>query len=246
MQAPKPGTVMGNHVYIGGDPGDEKSWKHVGAFGQDFPEAQDKIGRISKATDMVQKETSNGMWPDMRTGVIGGWTEDKKGLPAYNMKALLAPVVAKTTLGTISEAKQGGASLGVNPTDRDAAIYSQAVQNLDNQAVPAGQYLNELNTARNVLTRRYPGLTPDQPLILSEGRSRADLPKGVFYRDPQGNIRRNDNEDRGNPIIRKAPPPIAPPPRANAAPAVPASAKSQGVTPDLWAVMTPEERAAWK
>ncbi|MCA6264150.1 hypothetical protein, partial [Phenylobacterium sp.] len=116
-------------------------------------------------------------------------------------------------LGTISEAKQGGASLGVNPTDRDAAIYAKAVQNLEDVGVPASQYLNELNTASNVLTRRYPGLTPDQPLILSEGRSRADLPRGAFYRDPQGNIRRNDNEDRGNPIIRKAPP-IAPPPRA--------------------------------
>lgn len=240
MQAPKPGTVMGNHVYVGGDPGDQKSWRHVGALNQDFGEAQDKMGRINRAKGPVSGETTNGLFPDMRTGMLGEIMNRVPGSPSYNMKADLAPVMANTTLGTISEAKQGGASLGVNPTDRDAAIYAKAVQNLDDVGVPAKQYLNELNVAGGVLGRRYPGLTEDQPLILQEGRSRADLPKGAFYQDPQGNVRRNDNADRGNPIIRKAPP-IAPPPRANAASPAP-----KGVSAELWAVMTPEERAAWK
>lgn len=240
MQAPKPGTVMGNHVYVGGDPGDQKSWRHVGALNQDFGEAQDKMGRINRAKGPVSGETSNGLFPDMRTGMLGEIMNRVPGSPSYNMKADLAPVMANTTLGTISEAKQGGASLGVNPTDRDAAIYAKAVQNLDDVGVPAKQYLNELNVAGGVLGRRYPGLSEDQPLILQEGRSRADLPKGAFYQDPQGNVRRNDNADRGNPIIRKAPP-IAPPPRAKAASAAP-----KGVSAELWAVMTPEERAAWK
>lgn len=240
MQAPKPGTVMGNHVYVGGDPGDQKSWRHVGALNQDFGEAQDKMARINRAKGPVSGETTNGLFPDMRTGTLGEIMTRVPGSPSYNMKADLAPVMANTTLGTISEAKQGGASLGVNPTDRDAAIYAKAVQNLDDVGVPAKQYLNELNVAGGVLGRRYPGLSEDQPLILQEGRSRADLPKGAFYQDPQGNVRRNDNADRGNPIIRKAPP-IAPPPRANAASPAP-----KGVSAELWAVMTPEERAAWK
>lgn len=240
MQAPTPGTVMGNHVYIGGDPADQKSWRHVGALNQDFGEAQDKMGRIDRAKGPVSGETTNGLWPDLRTGAMADFLSYVPGTPSYNMKADLAPVMANTTLGTIKEQKQEGASLGANPTDRDAAIYAKAVQNLDDLGVPAKQYLNELNVAGNVLARRYPGLTADQPLILQEGRSRADLPKGAFYRDPQGNVRRNDNADRGNPIIRKAPP-IPQPPRANAAPPAP-----KGVSAEVWAVMTPEERALWK
>ena len=223
MQAPTPGTVMGNHVYIGGDPADQKSWRHVGALNQDFGEAQDKMGRIDRAKGPVSGETANGLGLDMRTGMLGNLLSVVPGTPSYNMKADLAPVMANTTLGTIAEAKQGGASLGVNPTDRDAAIYAKAVQNLDDLGVPAKQYLNELNVAGGFLERRYPGLTPDQPLILKEPRTRADLPKGAFYQDPQGNVRRNDNADRGNPIVRKAPQ-IAPPPRANTAPAAPAAA----------------------
>lgn len=58
--------------------------------------------------------------------------------------------------------------------------------------------------------------SPDNPIDLSKGQSRSTIPFGAFYRDPQGNIRRNDNEDRGNPIIRKAPPPIGKPPRVKA------------------------------
>lgn len=42
------------------------------------------------------------------------------------------------------------------------------------------------------------------PIDLSSGASRAGIPKGAYYRDPQGNIRRNDNGDRGNPIFQPA------------------------------------------
>lgn len=45
------------------------------------------------------------------------------------------------------------------------------------------------------------------PFDLSGGESRASLPKGAIYRDPQGNLRRNDNGDAGNPIL---PPPRKP------------------------------------
>jgi hypothetical protein len=214
MQAPKPGTVMGSHVYTGGDPGDEKSWTHLGAINSAFPDLTEKMGRLNTARSWVEGEVANKpIYPDLKTGAIGGATSWAFG-PAANLKSLLAPVVAKQTLGTITEAKQSGASLGTNPTDFDAQIYRQAVANLDNQGVPAPQYLREIEAARGAMSRRAPGLTPDSPLILAQPRSRADLPKGAFYQDPEGNVRRNDNQDRGNPIVRKAAPPIAAPPRA--------------------------------
>lgn len=40
-----------------------------------------------------------------------------------------------------------------------------------------------------------------QPIDLSAGQSRAGLAPGVYYRDPDGNVRRNENGDAGNPIV---------------------------------------------
>ncbi len=48
------------------------------------------------------------------------------------------------------------------------------------------------------------GGTIDNPIDLSQGQSRAGVPQGAYYLDPQGNIRRNDNGDAGNPIFRPA------------------------------------------
>lgn len=48
------------------------------------------------------------------------------------------------------------------------------------------------------------GGSPQTAFDLSGGQSRTTIPVGAFYRDPQGNIRRNLNEDRGNPIVQKA------------------------------------------
>lgn len=48
-----------------------------------------------------------------------------------------------------------------------------------------------------------PGYSPENPLDLSQGQSRSTVPIGAFYRDPQGQIRRNDNGDRGNPIVSR-------------------------------------------
>lgn len=39
------------------------------------------------------------------------------------------------------------------------------------------------------------------PFDLSGGQSRRDIPQGSYYRDPEGNIRRNENADAGNPIV---------------------------------------------
>lgn len=39
------------------------------------------------------------------------------------------------------------------------------------------------------------------PFDLSAGQSRRSISKGAYYRDPDGNIRRNENYDEGNPIV---------------------------------------------
>lgn len=55
---------------------------------------------------------------------------------------------------------------------------------------------------QNPFGNGQPGSSPDMPLDLSGGQSRATVPRGAYYRDAQGNVRRNDNGDRGNPVVR--------------------------------------------
>lgn len=67
------------------------------------------------------------------------------------------------------------------------------------------------DTAIRAAGKAYvPGLdgmgTEASPFVLREGQSRVSLPKGAIYRyERDQNLRRNDNGDAGNPIIRKAP-----------------------------------------
>lgn len=51
------------------------------------------------------------------------------------------------------------------------------------------------------------------PIKLAPGQSRNELTLGDHYLDDQGNIRRNDNGDKGNPIIKAAAKPIQSGPR---------------------------------
>lgn len=47
--------------------------------------------------------------------------------------------------------------------------------------------------------------TMEDPFDLSKGQSRKSIPVGALYRDQQGNVRKNDNLDRGNPIVKASP-----------------------------------------
>lgn len=65
------------------------------------------------------------------------------------------------------------------------------------------------NTAIRSAGQAYiPGVdgrgTLEEPFDLSKGQARTSIPRGVYYRDPQGNIRQNENGDKGNPIRRPA------------------------------------------
>jgi hypothetical protein len=86
-----------------------------------------------------------------------------------------------------------------------------------------------------------PGASARNPLTLAQGQSRSTIPNGAYYRDPQGNVRRNDNGDRGNPVIVKAP--GAQPPRPAAKPAPKPAAKPAGGLAYGGRPVTPAEAA---
>lgn len=195
---PTPGAVENGYVYMGGDPGDQKSWRPLPSYGGETADYQDKLRRLDIAQGMVKK------MPNRTTGILGSILAPIPTTTSHNMRAQLEPVISGNTIGTIMDAKSQGGSLGSNPSNKDAEIYAKAVANLTDQGVAPQQYLDEINTARSVLSRRLPGISQDLPLDLSQGQPRAQVPKGLFYRDPQGNIRRNDNGDAGNPIVKAA------------------------------------------
>lgn len=59
-----------------------------------------------------------------------------------------------------------------------------------------------LNGAQQAF-RKFEGLgTRDTPYEAQAAGDRSTLPRGAYYTDPQGNLRRNDNGPRGNPIVR--------------------------------------------
>lgn len=66
---------------------------------------------------------------------------------------------------------------------------------------PAGPQIGRFPTD---IPKNAPGGSIETAIDLSKGQSRTTIPAFAYYRDPQGNIRRNENDDRGNPIVKKA------------------------------------------
>lgn len=68
----------------------------------------------------------------------------------------------------------------------------------------AGPYSSTIGRYPQMLGKGAQGSAPDNAFDLSQGQSRTTIPAGAYYRDPQGNIRQNMNDDNGNPIVMKA------------------------------------------
>lgn len=170
------------------------------------------------------------------SGKAGFLDHGMKGTPGYNLDSDLSSLRSRIKLQGMARLKAlsptGSTGFGAlsGPENKTLEGY---VASLDN-SLPAGQLRQNMDRVAEWVIQKNPGVDPRNPIDLSDGSSRAHIPKGAYYTDAQGNIRRNDHGDDGNPIIKPAAP--------KAAAATPAPS---GVDPKVWAHMTPQERALW-
>lgn len=127
--------------------------------------------------------------------------------------------------GSPSIYKEEAANNGIIEDGRREAVRrQQRATFLDNYARQYGT----LNGAEEAFRKVVGAGTQASPYSPSEATDRASMPRGAFYYDAQGNLRRNDNGARGNPIIIPAKP-GRPRPAAAPAPAAPS-----GVSVSNW------------
>lgn len=139
----------------------------------------------------------------LNTGTIGWMLGKVGGTPAYNLKADILPIQARGMLGKLMQLKanspQGASGLGAL-SEQEGELLRSTIGNLD-IGQSTDQFTKNLGRAEELIARSYPGLTQNNAIDLSAGQSRTTIPKGAYYKDKDGNIRRNDNMDKGNPII---------------------------------------------
>jgi hypothetical protein len=155
------------------------------------------------------------------TGFIGGVGAQIPGTPQYDLSANIDTIKARSAFGELSAMRKDsptGGALGA-VSERELALLQAANANMD-LGQSEKQLDGNIERFRSAVKGYTPGLTPDTPIKLKTG-SRELIPRGAYYEDPQGNIRRNDNGNAGNPIIKRAATPGRPTPGAPAKPARP-------------------------
>lgn len=139
------------------------------------------------------------------TGLVGGFLRKVPGTPAYQLDSDVDTLKARSAFGELQSMRNSsptGGALGAI-SEGELKLLQAASANLDT-GQGERQFDKNLGRLRSGVTARTPGLTLENPIDLSSGHSRQPVPRGAYYTDPQGNIRRNDNGDRGNPIVKKA------------------------------------------
>lgn len=139
------------------------------------------------------------------TGLVGGALRKVAGTPAYQLESDVETLKARAAFGELASmraASPTGGALGAI-SEKELALLQAASANLDT-GQGEKQFDKNLGRLRTGVAARTPGLTVENPIDLASGGSRQPVPRGAFYRDPQGNVRRNDNGDAGNPIIVRA------------------------------------------
>lgn len=169
----------------------------AGGSGVPDPERFRKEQDTLAAIDDIEKRS--GFWT---TGLVGGSLRELAGTPAYQLNSDIDTLKARSAFGELAAmraASPTGGALG-NVTEKELGLLQAATANLDT-GQGERQLDKNLGRVRSGVIARTPGLTKENPIDLSSGGSRQPVPRGAYYRDPQGNIRRNDNGDAGNPIV---------------------------------------------
>lgn len=120
---------------------------------------------------------------------------------AYDLAAAVKPIQSRGMIGRMMQMKAASATGATGfgaLSEAEGDTIRSTMGNLDNKQ-STGQFKGQIGRVKQLLERSYPGLTPDNPIDLSNGQSRTQVPKGSWYKDPYGNVRRNDNMDKGNP-----------------------------------------------
>jgi hypothetical protein len=92
----------------------------------------------------------------------------------------------------------GGASLGNSEKEgqRLEGAFGSLAVGQDPEALA-----RTLSNVEGMVQAWQPGLTPTSPMDLTAGQSRNPVPRGAFYRSPDGATRKNVSGDAGNAII---------------------------------------------
>jgi hypothetical protein len=147
-----------------------------------------------------------------------------------SITSTLAPAKRVPGSGTTSDRDLALFLKGTPGLDKDEATNRSLIEDARREAVRRQaradffeQYARQngtLNGAEQAFRAREGKGSAQSPFSPQEAGDRSRLPRGAYYYDPQGNLRRNDNGPAGNPIMSEqdrkrlgAPPPIAPPPR---------------------------------
>jgi len=237
MAAPKVGAIIDGYRFLGGDPNNQASWQPAGvdeiAAAKVAGTAQGKVDAKEavpipqtafddakvqvKDIDAVKQHLNwlNTGWIGAqqapKIGKSGAPTNGWEGTSGWNLSKELGTIQARIMLANMAKLKNqsatGASGLGsLSIPEGDMLKSTDAPLSV---GLPAKELRMNLERVREAQIRSMPGLSIVNPIDLSDGRSRTTIPKGAWYRDPQGNIRRNDNGDAGNPIFKSAAPKAA-------------------------------------
>ena len=226
MAGPTVGAVVDGYRFLGGNPNDQGAWEPVASApklsAQDRNQLKDARETSSNAAQVLsdltrfeslnEAEGSGGFNAIPGVGALrGAFDTEVSGM--NEITARLAPAQRVPGSGTTSDKdlalylqavpsikRPQGANTAIIDRGREEAVRRQAYADfLDDYASKNGSLIGAERAFRS---QNIQG-TRQNPFDLSGGGSRNALPRGAYYRDPQGNLRRNDNADRGNPIIEK-------------------------------------------
>lgn len=139
----------------------------------------------------------------LTSGAIGAGTSKLPGSHGYNLDKDIESIQSRVSFDKLAQMKAasptGASGLG-SLTEGERRALGNASASLD-IGQSADQLRTNLERLKKVTQTAVPGTTTSNPIDLSAGYSRKLIPRGAFYKDKEGNIRKNDNLDAGNPIV---------------------------------------------